>query len=140
MLNNNQPAEALNLLTETIGKYPQVDQVWAALGAARENMKDFQGAEEAYRTSIALAPQRADHRCEFGDFLYARQRFQDATAVFREALQRRPFDAATHVRLGACLQSLGDTSGAAEAYCTALRYNPDLSDARQRLEMLTTKK
>jgi Tfp pilus assembly protein PilF len=140
MLKDNQPAEALKLLLETVAKYPQVDQVWAALGVAKENTKDFQGAEEAYRKSIGLAPERADLRCEFGDFLQSRQRYQEAAAVFREALELRPFDAATHFRLGVCLQSQGDKSGAAEAYRKALQYNPDLSDARQRLEMLTTKK
>jgi Tfp pilus assembly protein PilF len=140
MLNDNQPAEALKLLTETVEKYPHVDQVWAALGVAKENLKDFSGAEEAYRKSIALAPDRADHRGEFGDFLQARQRYREAAAVFREALELRPFDAATHFQLGACLQSLGDYPGAAEAYRQALRYNPDLSDARQHLEMLTTEK
>jgi Tfp pilus assembly protein PilF len=140
MLNDNQPAEALKLLTETVEKYPHVDQVWAALGVAKENLKDFSGAEEAYHKSIALAPDRADHRSEFGDFLRARQRYREAAAVFREALELRPFDAATHFQLGACLQSLGDYPGAAEAYRQALRYNPDLGDARQHLEMLTTKK
>ena len=138
--NDNQPAKALELLIETAEKYPQTDQVWAALGVAKENMKDFPGAEEAYRRSIALAPDRAEHRFNFGEFLEARQRYQEAAAVFRETIELRPFDAATHFQLGACLQSLGDNLGAAEAYRKALRYDPALDDARQHLEMLTTKK
>ncbi len=140
MLNDNQPAEALELLIETVGKYPDNDQVWIALGVAKENMKDFAGAEEAYRKSIALAPDRADHRFEFGSFLHARERYKEAADVFREVIELRPFDAATHFRLGICLQSLGDNPGAAEEYRKALRYNPDLNDARQHLEMLTIKK
>ncbi|HEV2972248.1 MAG TPA: tetratricopeptide repeat protein [Pirellulales bacterium] len=140
MQNDNQPADALQLMIETVEKYPHTDQVWAALGVAKENMKDFAGAEEAYRKSIVLAPDRADHRFEFGDFLQARKRYKEAAAVFREAIELRPFDAATQFRLGACLQSLGDNPGAADAYRNALRYNPDLNDARQGLEMVTTKK
>lgn len=137
---DNQPAKALELLIETAEKYPQTDQVWAALGVAKEDMKDFLGAEEAYRRSIALAPDRAEHRFNFGVFLQARQRYQEAAAVFRETIELRPFDAATHFQLGTCLQSLGDNLGAAEAYRIALRYNPELNDARQHLEMLTTQK
>jgi tetratricopeptide (TPR) repeat protein len=138
--NDNQPAEALKLLIETAEKYPHIDQVWAALGVAKENMNDFPGAEEAYRRSIALAPDRAEHRFNFGVFLQARERYKEAAAVFRETIELRPFDAATHFRLGACLQSLGDNPGAADAFRKALRYNPELNDARQHLEMLTTKK
>jgi tetratricopeptide (TPR) repeat protein len=140
LLNDDQPAEALKLLVETVEKYPHNDRVWVALGVAKENMKDYLGAEEAYRKSIALAPDRAGHRIEFGKFLQARQRYQEAAAVFREAVELSPLEAAIHFQLGVCLQSLGDNPGAAEAYRQALRYNPDLNDARRRLEMLTTKK
>jgi tetratricopeptide (TPR) repeat protein len=140
LLNDNQPAKALNLLMETAGRYPRNDQVWAALAVAKENTKDFAGAEEAYRKSIALAPERANHRFEFGEFLQARQRYQEAATIFREAIELSPFDAAAYFRLGACLQSLGDNPGAAEAYRQALRCNPELVDARQGLETLTTKK
>jgi tetratricopeptide (TPR) repeat protein len=139
LLNADQPAEALKLLVETVGKYPDNDQVWVALGVAKENMKDFTGAEEAYRKGIALAPDRAAHRIEVGKFLQARQRYQEAAAVFRDAIQLSPFEAAIHFQLGVCLQSLGDYAGAAEAYRQALRYNPNLNAARQNLERLTTR-
>jgi tetratricopeptide (TPR) repeat protein len=140
LLRQNQPAKAVSLLTETVEQYPRSDQAWLALGVAKENIKDFIGAEQALAKAIQLAPDRADHRYFLGEFLRARQRYQEAATTFRKASELRPVDANTYLKLGECLQCQGDKIGAAEAFHKALHYNPELKEARLGLERLGGKK
>src|SRR5207253_11261877 len=104
---------------------------------AKENTRDYKGAEEAYHKSIRLSPDRAGHRFALGDFLQALGRYQEAAAFFRTAIELRPLDANTHFRLGQCLQALGERAGAAQAFRKALHHDPELSAARRGLEKLT---
>ena len=124
-------------MEDTAQRYAHSDQAWAGLGMAKENSKDFAGAEQAYRKAIQLAPDRSDYHFTLGDFLQARQRYAEAAASFRKALELGPADATTYFQLGECLQSLCDKAGAAESFRKALHYNPDMSAARQRLDTLS---
>jgi tetratricopeptide (TPR) repeat protein len=136
LVRQNNPAQAVKLMAETVQKYPQSDQAWLALGVAMENVKNLAGAEKAMEKAIQLAPGRADHRFFLGELLQSQQRFKEAAAAFRKASELRPVDANTYLKLGECLLSQGDKTGAAEAFYKALRYNPDLKEARQHLEKL----
>jgi tetratricopeptide (TPR) repeat protein len=139
LVRQNNPAQAVKLMEETVQKYPQSDQAWLALGVAMENVKNPAGAEKAMETAIRLAPGRADHRFYLGELLQSQQRFKEAAAAFRKASELRPVDSNTYLRLGECLLSQGDKTGAVEAFHKAVRYNPDLKEARQHLEKLGNK-
>jgi tetratricopeptide (TPR) repeat protein len=139
LVRQNNPAQAVKLMEETVQKYPQSDQAWLAFGVAMENVKNPAGAEKAMEKAIQLAPGRADHRFYLGELLQSQQRFKEAAAAFRKASELRPVDANTYLRLGECLLSQGDKTGAVEAFHKALLYNPDLKEARQHLEKLGNK-
>ncbi len=136
LTHGNQTVEALALMVKTVETYPQSDEAWGALGVAKENVKDFAGAEQAYRRSVDLAPDRSDRRFTLGEFLQGRGRFKEAAEVFRQACKLRPAHAEAYLRIGQCFQALNDKTGAADAYQMALRYRPDLNDARQGLAAL----
>jgi tetratricopeptide (TPR) repeat protein len=139
LVRQKQPAEAVKLMQETVHHHPRSDQAWLSLGVARQNIKDFQGAERALAKAMELAPKRADHYYYFGELLRVQQRYEEAAAKFRKASELRPADGGTYLMLGDCLQAQGEKTGAAEAFQKALRYNPELTEARQRLEMLDKK-
>ncbi|MBI3822293.1 MAG: tetratricopeptide repeat protein [Planctomycetes bacterium] len=136
---HHDPNAAVALMDETVRRYPESDQAWVALGAAREFAKDFAGAEQAFEKSIALAPKRADHHFYLAEFLRGQKRFKEAADAYRKASELRPHDADTHLRLGECLQEVGDRPGAIEAYRAALRCRPDLVPAQMGLKKLTEK-
>jgi tetratricopeptide (TPR) repeat protein len=136
-LQEAKTAQAVALMEDTAQRYPNSDQSWAGVGMTKEQARDFAGAEQAYRKAIQLAPARSDYHATLGELLQARQRYGEAAAFFRKAIELGPADAPTYCQLGACLQAIGDKQGAADAFRKALQHNPDLTAARQGLDMLS---
>ena len=93
------------------------------------------------KLSRRASPWRRTERISaaLGDFLQSRQRYQDAAAAFRKAIELAPVDAKARLRLGDSLRSAGDRAGAAQAYRDAVQLNPELADAHDKLAQLEKK-
>lgn len=128
--------EAAALIDETVRKYPQSDQVWAAMAYMKERNKDMAGAEKAMRMTIQLAPKQAEHHFVMGEFMLSLRRYREAADAYRKAIELRPVDADAYLKLGDCLQQQGNNAGAIAAYRQALHYRPDMSEVKKRLEKL----
>jgi tetratricopeptide (TPR) repeat protein len=73
----------------------------ASLAAVREVYeKDRAGAEQEYRTAIALDPSYATAHQWFGEFLEADGRYEEATEVLARAKELDPTSLAVNVALG----------------------------------------
>ncbi len=132
-------SDAVALLADTVSRFPQSDQAWVALAVAKGTAGDAAGAEQAFRKSIELAPNRVDFHSALGDFLQARKRYKEAVSVFRRAIELSPVDAKNQLRLGDALSAAGDSANAKLAYRTAAQLNPELTEAREKLTQLEKK-
>jgi Flp pilus assembly protein TadD len=73
-------------------------------------------SEIALRRLIDRVPDDASARHNLGTLLLRSKRFKDATIAFREALQLRPDNLATHLHLGYALKGNGRIAEAASVF------------------------
>lgn len=105
--------------------------------------------EEVVRTVAELlagrSPQEApsahsDEAYRRGVELFKARNFQDARAVFEQAVKEEPFSAKLLIALARCAQEQGDDYGAIAAFERALELRPDSLDSLRTLGALYMKK
>lgn len=136
LMRQDRLPEMIELLQETVGRYPQSDLAWENLGMALHKTGDVKGAENALQKSIEVAPKSASYHHTLGLILLSQKRYEEALNSFQKGVELRPTDPKCHFGLGECRRGLGDLEGAAEAYRTTLRYAPKHLEAYERLEAL----
>src|ERR1700728_3768483 len=110
------PIEGVGLLRRAIQISPGNPFFYGSLGNALQDLRDLDGAIEAFRRAIQIRPNLAEAYNNFGNLLRDTGRLDDAIASFREAIRLRPDHVHAHSNLLA-----------------ALHYHPRL-DARELLE------
>ena len=125
--------QAISILEDLVRRYPNYATAWDRLGRFRGNMRQFGAAEQALRRSVELAPERGDSWLLLGLAQLELRKLDEALASLRTAARLKPTDAQTRFKIGVCLALKGDATGAAEAYREALRFQPDLVEAREAL-------
>lgn len=95
------------------------------LGASQMQLGNFKGAEDAFRKSLMLAPDKPASHNNLGLALRAQGRMTDAERAFRKALNLAPTYAEGWNSLGAVLQESGQISEALAAFTRATELNAD---------------
>jgi len=139
LLQVGRVSDVIDLLEETVERYPESDQALASLGKALIFSKRFPAADRALQRSLAKAPGNADTWYHVGLSRQLQTRHKEAIEAFREVLRIRAKDAQTYLMLGISLYEVGDANSAANAFREAVRLRPDLDDARQRLARIEKK-
>lgn len=101
---------------------------WFSRGEALE-ASDRRAAEAAYRRVLAIDPTHADAYLNLGALLCEGHRFDEAVALYDEALQRKPHEALLHFNRAIALEDRGDAAAALASYHACLRLAPELADA-----------
>jgi Tfp pilus assembly protein PilF len=97
------------------------------LGVTLEQTNDKIGAEREYKAALSIKPDLAEAAANLGAIYVEAQKWDEAIAVLKPAVQRRGDVAATHFNLALALTGKGDQQGAARAFDNALKITP--SDA-----------
>lgn len=84
---------------------------WAGLGEAAYAANDPGTGRRAYRTAIALAPERTGSYANFGESLAESGDDSGAAGVLRRAVALSPDDPTLHLNLARTLLSLGEYEG-----------------------------
>ncbi len=135
-----QSHQAVQLLEETIQRYPRAASARLLLGEFWRHLGRDEQAEQAFAQAVEIDPDSPDAWFRLGCAQAARKRMREATESFRRAIDRKPDHADAHVNLGHCLQELGDAAGATDAFRAALRCRPDYERARQALREMPKNK
>jgi len=90
VLYNTKEAGALAEFERAAALRPRDYVLWLQLGRAREDAGDADGALEALREAIRLAPFYSAPRWQYGNALYRRGRFEEAFAEMRRAAESNP--------------------------------------------------
>jgi tetratricopeptide (TPR) repeat protein/ferredoxin len=105
----------------------------AARGGELVESGRLEEAARAYEASLAVAPDAAARRFNYGGVLRRLGRNDDAIAQLTIARRLAPDDADVCVELGLAHAAIGDTVGAIEALERAIMLNPHSPEARLHL-------
>lgn len=95
-----------------------------AAGRHWQEAGDLPRAEEAYRQSLASAPENDELWCRLGSVFKAQGKYGPALEAFQQALDVRPDSPRTHNLLGIALLELGSLAEAARCLEQAVRLDP----------------
>ena len=118
-------ADALALLAVEDDAHAQF-----ALGLMLQQNGRLAEAEEAYRASLALRPERSEAHKVLGNLLMQQSRFADAEAAYKQALTLDPQDADVLANLGRALHAQQRLPEAALASHLAVTIRPDYVEAQ----------
>jgi tetratricopeptide (TPR) repeat protein len=122
--------EALAQLKQLAQSHPKSDEVHLNLGRVYLSVGDPNSAERALRDAIRVSPEYVTAHFLLGAALFQQGRIPDAEAAFRKAIEIKSDDALCHFNLGHCRRRQQDAKGALECYRMAIRYRPNLIEAR----------
>ncbi|HEY8429547.1 MAG TPA: tetratricopeptide repeat protein [Sandaracinaceae bacterium] len=146
--------EAAVALRGIVGEEPALAAAWRALGVVEERLGNTDGAAEAYRRYVELAPRGADaalvrrRLARLGPdlarirSLLLRGRFQAAVTLLRALLDGHPEHGSAWRALAVAEGRLGRPAAAAAAYRRYLELRPHAEDAaivRSRLSRLAAR-
>ncbi len=113
---------AYELLVE---RHPDSYQAWANLAWSTLNAGDFPRCEEAFRRALSLAPEVPTLNNDFGIYLEAMGRTEQASEFYRKATELDPGDDVAWANLGDTLSALGLVERGAAAWTEAEDLAPE---------------
>ena len=133
-----QWAPAMAALRAALDKDGTMASAWSDLGYCLYNgMKDYDGAEAAWRKAIALDPQDAEAHISLAILLGDVHDYDGAEAMVRKAIALDPQHADAHYKLGRLLKSVREDFDGAEAmYRKAIELDPQNAEAHISLAIL----
>ncbi|HEY7328794.1 MAG TPA: tetratricopeptide repeat protein [Gemmataceae bacterium] len=124
--------EAIQLLNQTLEKYPSSLEGWMRLGEAWNRAQNLDRAQACFQMATELAPDHAEAWLRLGR-VQAQTHDPQAEESFRRAIQCKPHSSQAHYNLGLCLKEQGRREDAAAEFREALRCQPDYDPARTAL-------
>ena len=112
---------------------PMTAKQYIALGDARWNVSDWDGAAAQYRAAIRVDPNNAEAHVDLGVALDRKGDWDGDIKEQREAIRLKPDFAEAHSNLGVALDNKGDWDGAIKEEREAIRLKPDFAEAHSDL-------
>lgn len=124
MLNHNVNL-ALKVIQLWQQDYPLDPEPWALNGRYHQSMNNWEGAEEAYRQAVTLAPDSDKYRLAFADVLQNRLKADEAIVLYQKHLKAHPQSLEALHGLAQCAATKGDMETASRVLRNALEANPE---------------
>ncbi len=99
-------------------------------------MKRWQEAETAFERVLDLDPNHAEGHLGLAKLMLDQERYDEAAAHAKQSVSSRYFNPIAHYLYGVSIYRCGNPSAAADALCVAVRQNPYLIGAYERLVLL----
>jgi tetratricopeptide (TPR) repeat protein len=123
-------------LDEAIGWYRRALEVNPRDAATHNNLGNALMAQgklkesvDSFNRAVELNPMTVSPRKNLGNCQLAAGDFEAASISFRRVLEQIPNEAVVHGNLGTALRQLGQFDDAIRSYATAIKLNPDCSNA-----------
>ena len=117
-------AEAEAMLTGAVDRRPADAVLLSMLAGVRHLRGDPGSAGELYERALGLAPENAEIRALYGDWLIRLQRWEDARAQLTTVVQSLPDHFEAHYGLGIVASHLGEHEQARDSFQRALELRP----------------
>jgi tetratricopeptide (TPR) repeat protein len=130
-----RPGEALQLIDAWLKDEPSAHQAYYLQGQAHASVKQFAGAELAFRQALKLAPERTDAALGLAESLLELQRPEDALPYFQRAAEASDFADADRARLGwaRSARRQGDSATAERLLIDITSRSPERAEAWEEL-------
>ena len=132
-------AEALTAWQQALDQNPARNAAFAvhvAMGRAEwAKSGDANATAPHYERALAIAPRHASTLGDLASLRIVQQRYEDAQAIFQQAIEQAPDQARFHAGLGYALYSLDQAKAAIASLERALELDPTLNEARSHLAM-----
>jgi tetratricopeptide (TPR) repeat protein len=112
---------------------PQLAQAQNNLGVLLVQQSRLAEGALHLREAVRLVPGDAESQYNLALALNQQENWKEAAAIFARLAPGRPYDAKLHYEFGLALAHLGQTREAMSHYARALRLQPDLPEALDRL-------
>jgi tetratricopeptide (TPR) repeat protein len=130
-----EAAAEYELAIENTGVPHEIDEAYVGLGSVYVEMNLPSRAIQEFTTALAANPDDVYALLDRGMVEYRQGDLNDARKDFQRSVQITPTPMTWYV-LGTILEQQKNLPGAIEAYQSALRMDPNLADAQQRLDAL----
>jgi Flp pilus assembly protein TadD len=129
---------AANIYRRIAERQPSAAQPRIDLGRALMRNGDLDGADDAFRQAVAIAPGNVDGQVGLAQVSLARQQHAEALAAFGAILERHPQNVKALNGAGIALDAVGRHQEAQRHYDSALAVAPDDRAARNNLALSKT--
>lgn len=129
--------DSVTLLEHGVAVNPKSWGMYENLGGVRTALRQPDAAIAAYRTSLALRPDRAAAHYNLGTALFGQGRADEAIVEWQETLRLDPSYILAHYNLGSVLAQRGDVDAAEAHFQDAVRIAPDFTAAQNALKQIT---
>jgi tetratricopeptide (TPR) repeat protein len=136
LLEMNQPARAIPLYLEVLGRNPSFWRSNYNLGVAFYKIGSYQGAEEYLKRAISVEPSDSDQYFYLALTELRLKRLHEATDNAQRALARDPHARGYHFALGLIEEAGGDRTAAATEFTTEIAEHPENAAAAAELKKL----
>jgi TolB-like protein/Tfp pilus assembly protein PilF len=131
-LYNNAPGahymeKALVAVETALRLDPDLGEAYATLGSVRDELRDFVGAEEAFKMALKRAPRYPTTYHWYGFMLYRLARQEEAHQMLKLAVEYDPLSNPLQYGLGANLLAMGRQDEAEALYREILSSDPEFS-------------
>ncbi|MEL6615256.1 MAG: tetratricopeptide repeat protein [Bacteroidota bacterium] len=136
LLKLNKPTDAIEPLRAAVAVQANPERL-NALAEAYERAGQASGDPAAlYQQALQIQPAAAGIRVNYGRFLEAQGRTEEALRTYQQALGAEPWNGLAHYNLGTLLARQGDAPGAVARLREAVRLIPTHGDALTNLGVL----
>ena len=116
--------EATRLVTELRGRYGDSAVYWLTCGHLHLQLKNYELAEEAYRTALKLKPDSAHARLNLGAIYLEQKKFDEAIVECEEAAKLNPKEPKAYANAGVAHVNAGRPDKAVPFFKWAIRLDP----------------
>jgi ribosomal protein S12 methylthiotransferase accessory factor len=138
-LKTAEPELALSYFRRALELDPdpaETPSIYSYMGVAAKDSGRFGEALEFLRKGAEIDPDRTDLHNLMGYCHFKRGEHEDAVAAFQRVIELDPGSAIDYANLGVNYQALGQTAKARDYYEVALRLDPQIDFARERLSQI----
>lgn len=126
-----RPRDTLEIFTQIKETQSQNVDYWIGLGGLHVRLDEFDGAEDAYRRAVELAPQRPEAYTSLAQlYLQSNRKLSQASELAKTAVELQP-TASHYFLLGVTCQRNGNLGDASQAIEKAMKLDPRNPQYRQ---------
>jgi len=129
--------EAIAAFDRVVSLAPDSPQAYNNLGVANTLLRRWPEAESAFRQAISLDPDHLPAWKNLALVQLEQGQYGEGVQILAALVQANPEDAEALWMLGQCYEEAGDLASAGHMYREALKYQPELENARQGLERVS---
>jgi Flp pilus assembly protein TadD len=133
---NGRYDEAATLLKEVLEVRPDLAQSHSLLGMTLMTLGQYDEAEEHFRKSIQLDPNYLNSHKGLAELLFMLGKYEESLLYCRRVLEKDPSNITFWMLAGDALEALGRYEQARAAYMQVLRIQPNLQEAKKKLNAL----